>query len=260
MTRNNACNVEKAFSSGQFADIINFPCACHSLNLVFNQVYKMEKPVASVVKQADKIRMLFANSRERRELLTSEQMKLNLPQQVFPSPCVTRWWSLHYVLVFLLKNHQAIANSFADKSKFKQDETFTYDVEFLATLFALNYLSNEATEISTAMEAESQPTVSLILPFVFNFTKRLDSSERLIVAAKAEKLCKIHLSTVNSDDVQLRVDKVFATFKECFVAFKAKYLDSKFYDTLAISTLLDPRFVELILAFFCLLDCELNSN
>lgn len=250
ITRDNAYNMEKAFNLNQFEDVLNFPCACHSLNLVFNEVYKAKEPVALIVKKADAIRMLFANSRERRELLSSEQKKLNLPQQVFPSPCVTRWWSLHYVLAFLLKNHQTIANSFLDKSKFKQDEVLTYDVQFLATLFALNFLGSEAVQVSTAMESESQPTVSFILPFVFNFDKRLDSDVKLAVIAKAMKLCKVHLSIVDFDEVRTCVEQVFVTFKESFAAFKSKYVDSKYYDTLAIATLLDPRFVKFLNSSF----------
>lgn len=231
MTRDNAPNMEKAFDLGQFRDILNFPCACHSLNLVFNEVYKNKEPVARIVKQVDAIRMLFSNSKDRRELLRSEQLKLKLPQQVFPSPCITRWWSLQYVLTFFLKNHQPIANSFANKSKFKQDEIFSYSVEFLSTIL----------EISTAMESECLPTISLIIPFLFNFTKILESDEKIKVASFAEKLCKIHLSVVNADEVRTHVEKVFEVFKECFINFKAKYLDSEFYEKLAISTLLDPR-------------------
>lgn len=241
MTRDNAPNMEKAFAEGQFCDILNFPCACHSLNLVFNEVYKKKEPVAAIVKQVDTIRMLFSNSSERRKLLHSEQLKLQLPQQTFPSPCITRWWSLQYVLTFFLKNHQPIANSFADKSKFKQDEIFSYNVEFLSKIFALNHLGAEALEISTAMESESQPTISLIIPFLFNFAKILVSDEKIKVASLAEKLCKIHLSVVNVEDVRTHVEKVFKVFNECFIDFKTKYLQSKFYENLAISTLLDSR-------------------
>jgi hypothetical protein len=39
ITRDNAPNMKKAFDEGQFEDIFNFPCVCHSLNLIFTDVF-----------------------------------------------------------------------------------------------------------------------------------------------------------------------------------------------------------------------------
>lgn len=141
-----------------------------------------------------------------------------------------------------LDNHRAIANSFSDKTQFKQDEVIPYTTDFLATLCALNRLGSEAFEASVAMESESQPTVSLILPFLFNFSKKLDSDEKEKSVLLAKNLCEIHLSSVDETIVRKHVEEVFKIFKVFFLDFKSKYLESKFYDTLAISTLLDPRY------------------
>lgn len=242
MTRDNAPNITKAFEAEQFVNIFNFPCACHSLNLLFNEVYKKHATVALMVKMADKIRMLFANTNERRKLLSSEQKKIGLPQVAFPCPNVTRWWSLHFVLAYLLENHQAISNAFADFKLFKKDEICSYTIEFLTTVCALNVLGAEVYETSNAMESDSQPTVSLIIPFVFNFFKKLESEEKNIVILKAQELCKVYFSVVETQEVKKHVETVFTAFKNCFLDFQKKYLGSKYYDNLAISTLLDPRF------------------
>ena len=93
------------------------------------------------------------------------------------------------------------------------------------------------------MESDSEPTASLILPVVFNFSKRLDSMENFDVAIKAVKLCKDHLSNVDERKVREYVDEVFEIFKVAFEDMKKKYLYSHFYDTLAIATMLDPRLV-----------------
>ena len=149
----------------------------------------------------------------------------------------------HYVHnVFLLNNHEAISNCFSNNQLFKRDESFNYTVKFLSTLSALNHLSSEVYETSTAMESESQPTISLILPFLFNFTKKLESAEKDNVAVQSETLCKKYFSSVEMKDVKAVVNVVFDTFKEAFIDFKVKYLESKFYDKLALSTLLDPRY------------------
>lgn len=243
ITRDNAPNITKAFDEGQFKGSFNFPCACHSLNLMFNEIYKTFEPVSSIVKQADKMRMLFANSNERRKLLASEQEKIGLSQIVFPSPIVTRWWSLHQVLVFIMNNHQAISNAFANPKLFKRDEIYNYSIEFLSIICALNHLGGEVFETSTMLESDSQPTISLILPFLFNFSKKLDSTETEKVILKTEILCKVHFSVVSKEEVRENVALVFKAFKKSFSAFKAKYLHTEFYERLAVSTLLDPRYV-----------------
>lgn len=243
ITRDNAANITKAFDEGQFQGTFNFPCACHSLNLMFNEIYKVFEPVSSIVKQADKMRMLFANSNDRRALLASEQEKIGLAQRVFPSPNVTRWWSLHQVLVFIMENHQAISNAFANPKLFKRDEIYNYSIQFLSVICALNHLGGEVFETSTMLESDSQPTISLILPFLFNFSKKLDSIEKEKVIFKAETLCKVHFSVVSKEEVEKNVTLVFRAFKKSFSTFKAKYLKTEYYERLAVSTLLDPRFV-----------------
>ena len=114
-------------------------------------------------------------------------------------------------MAFFLNNHQLIANFFADKSEFKQDEIISYNVKLLSTVFALNYLGAKALGISTAMESENESTVSIILPFLFNFAKILESDQSKEVASSAEKLCKDHLLVVRS----VLSDKFYIMWKKC---------------------------------------------
>lgn len=109
---------------------------------MFNTIYKNIDPVATIVHQADTIRKMFANTKERRKMLFAEQKKLQMPQRAFPGPTPTYWWSLHIVLELLLANHQPISNCFADKSKFKRDEVFDFSIKFLTILWSLDHLGS----------------------------------------------------------------------------------------------------------------------
>lgn len=91
------------------------------------------------------------------------------------------------------------------------------------------------------MESETKLTVSLVIPFLFNFSKKLDFGEKFKVTLAVENLCKIYLSYVSRETTQKHVDDVFKIFKAAFAEFKQKYLGSVFYETLAIYTLLGPR-------------------
>lgn len=242
ITRDNAPNIRLAFDLAEFSDVTNFPCACHSLNLVAGNIYNGFSITSAVVKEVDCLRMTFSNSRKRRELLNEKQKLLGLNQKVFPASTPTRWWSMHRVIDFFMANHKAIAECFSNSADFKQDEKFSYDVAFLSRIHTIHYLSSELYIYSCTMESDSEPTASLILPTLFNFSKRLASGENFEVATNAAKLCEVYLSTVNKTQVQLYVDQVFRIFETSFQDFKDKYLGCSYYETLAIATMLDPRY------------------
>ena len=86
ITRDNAANMKAAFDRASFTDIINFPCACHSLYLVAGQAYNVTAATANVVEQVDEVRIALSNSREKRELLTKMQKKHGLYLRVFHLP------------------------------------------------------------------------------------------------------------------------------------------------------------------------------
>lgn len=64
ITRVNAYNIKKAFKSKEFENILNIPCACHSLNLVFNQVFKKTKLISDVIDKIDRIRFFLTANNE----------------------------------------------------------------------------------------------------------------------------------------------------------------------------------------------------
>lgn len=87
-------------------------------------------------------------------------------------------------------------------------------------MYAIHHLSQELFVFSTAMESDTNPTASLILPVLFNFSKRLESNENVQVAKKAEELCKMHLSSVDRVQVQTFVDEILKIFKKTFLHSK----------------------------------------
>lgn len=242
ITRDNGANIKKAFEGNAFASVFNFPCACHSLNLMFHQIFKKNELIAPQIEIVEKVRMFFSNNRQQKILLMNELKKVGLNVKAFPSPCPTRWWSLQFVLSYFVENQLAINNAF-QSSSLKRDEVIYLSKEFFAIVVATEYLGAELAEVSTKLESDCEPTLSLILPFIHNFSNRLfSSSVKETIFQKTKTIILQHFSFVNEENVKNSIDNVFIAFENTFQDFQRKYTSKEMHERLAIATLLDPRF------------------
>ena len=207
IVRDNASNMVKAMSDGDFEDL---GCFAHTLQLVINDGILSQRAVIDLTICHQIVRH-FKHSPLVYDRLKSIQDRLQLKQHRLKQDVSTRWNSTLYMLQVILEQKMALAAYATEYGDVRQ--LTTNQLDLVGKVVKVLCCVEEITK-SISTDAAS---VSLIIPFVqaFRLTlKKNDDSDRGIRTMKADMLSSLN----------------------------RRYADIETNTTLTIATLLDPRF------------------
>ena len=208
IVRDNASNMVKAMSDGDFEDL---GCFAHTLQLIINDGIFSQRAVTDLIAICRQIVGHFKRSPLAYDRLKSIQDRLQLKQHRLKQDVSTRWNSTLYMLQVILEQKMALAAYATEYEDVRQLTTNQLD---LAGKVAKVLGCVEEITKSVSTDAAS---VSLIIPFIQALRLTLeknDDSDRGVRTMKADMLASLN----------------------------RRYADIEKNTILSVATLLDPRF------------------
>lgn len=144
-------------------DFESIPCFGHAINTKMEAMLKLDF-IAPTLQKVKSIYAALSFSSNAKILLAQCQAELNLPKNVMPSTCKTRWWSeidqFKFVVCFELALYKFVT-TYPDI-----DQSFLIDANDIRRIKAILLVMEPMQKYVTTLRSETIVTASFIPPMI----------------------------------------------------------------------------------------------